>query len=98
MACPYDSRPCHYPRCAVCTRPAGALDDARLALWRAEETGSSMLRMDYLYQAHDALQAAGLPRWADQAEAAAGRIGGDGGDMRRLLFDVECVIVRERAA
>jgi hypothetical protein len=70
-------------------RAVTALDDARVALFRAAECNSSMLRMDFLYRARDALNAAGFPRWADLAEAAAGRIGGDGCDMRRLRFDVD---------
>lgn len=77
---------------------AEALNDARRALWRALECDSSMLRADYLYRARDALKAAGQPRWADLAEAAAGRIGGDDTGVRRLLFDVDCAVSRQEHA
>lgn len=96
--CPSDNRSCVYPRCAVCTKPLSALDDARAALYRALEAERSLSRCSYLYKARDALHAAGQRAWADVAEAAAGRIGGDGRDVERLLFGVDCLVSRERHA
>ena len=75
-----------------------ALEQARISLWRAAECRSSMNRADYLYRARDALQRAELFHWADLAESAALRIGGDGADMRELLFDVEAEISRREHA
>jgi hypothetical protein len=57
-----------------------------------------MLRSNYLFRARDELLAAGFVTWADLAESAAGRIGGDGADMRELMFDVEREISRARHA
>ena len=70
------------------------LERARILLFRASECGSSMIRSDYLYRARDELHIAGFPHWADLAESAAGRIGGDDADMRQLYFDIECEISR----
>ena len=74
-----------------------ALDDARATLYRATEANRSMLRAELLWQASDALADAGFPRWAEIAEAAATRIGGDGQDVRELLFDVDCAVSRALA-
>jgi len=75
-----------------------SLDRARVSLWRAAECDSSMLRANYLYAARDALLAAGHPEWADLAESAAARIGGDGADMERLLFEIDCECSRREHA
>jgi hypothetical protein len=86
---------------AVVDRPCAEgtpLEQAYLCLWRAGECGSSMLRADYLFRARDALNAAGMPRWADLAESAARRIGGDGQDMRRLMLDIDCARRHRSAA
>jgi len=77
---------------------SSALDRARVALWRASECERSMMRSHFLYDARDALRAAGHPEWADLAESAAGRIGGGGEDMRQLLFNVEREISRQQHA
>ena len=53
-------------------------------------SGTSMIRA-ITSRARDEL-AAGT--WADLAESAAGRIGGDGADMERLLFDIDREISR----
>ncbi len=69
-----------------------ALADARSALWRAAECDRSMMRMHYLYRAADALDRAGLPRWAERAHSAALRIGGDDRDMQLLLLEIDCAL------
>lgn len=75
-----------------------ALDRAAIALIRAADCRIGYLRADYLYRARDELNAAGHPRWAEIAESAALRIGGDGSDMERLLFDIDLECSRERHA
>ncbi len=92
--CNFDHRPCSYPRCCVCPRVLTALEEAERVLRRAADCDSSMLRADYLYRARDALVLAGLPRWAEIAEAEAGRIGGDGESARNLRRDVGGLLQR----
>lgn len=57
-----------------------------------------MLRSHSLWQATDALVAAGQPRLADVAEAAAARIGGTDQSVEDLLFEVDCLISRREHA
>lgn len=70
---------------------------ASLYLTRSFEAGS-MMRSSLLYSAGAELRKSGYRPWAELAECAADRLGGDDQDVRQLLFEVDAEISRRRHA